>query len=215
MKDGERAAFAEVISAVYTFYRVDLSDAAIAIWWSTMKVFDLQAIRDALGRHAVNPDTGQFLPKPADVVKMLGGSTLDSAMLALHKVEEAMSSAGAYHSVAFDDPIIHTVVNEMGGWVALCSSKDWTFRRTEFLNRYRTYRARSIIPPFPSKLVGIADAENELKGFGHKPGDTILIGAIDDARRVLNSGTVGNARISMTPMSATVKDVARALEEKP
>jgi len=70
-------------------------------------------------RHLMNPDTGQFLPKPADIVRMLGGRTLDRALMAWAKVDKAVRQIGTYESVVFDDALIHRVLHEMGGWVGM------------------------------------------------------------------------------------------------
>lgn len=110
-----------------------------------MKPFDLAAVKDALNRHCVNPDNGQFMPKPADVVKLLQGSSQDGALVAWAKVDRAVRQVGTYSTVVFDDPIIHRVVQDMGGWVALGDKreKEWPFVAKEFENRYRGYPMRS------------------------------------------------------------------------
>src|SRR5260363_431940 len=77
--------FQALIQGVYDFYGKDLSRFTLSLWWCAMRPYDLAAVTDALNRHCVNPDTGQFLPKPADVVRMLGGSTQDAALIAWRK----------------------------------------------------------------------------------------------------------------------------------
>ena len=86
MLESDKTELLRIISDVHKFYRQDCTTFALGVWWQTMQQFDLGAVKDALGRHAMNPDTGQFLPKPADVVKMLQGSTNDSALIAWTKV---------------------------------------------------------------------------------------------------------------------------------
>jgi hypothetical protein len=185
----EQATFTEALVSVYALYRVDLSPGVAAIWWNALKGYDLVAVQDAFGRHAVNPDTGQFVPKPADVVKMLGGSTLDTAMQAWTKLERGVMRVGPYATVAFDDALIHRVVEDMGGWVQFggIDEDQWPFTQKEFENRYRGYRARSDTPPYPPKLIGITDGHNEKNGF--RASDVVLIGQADKARRVLAGGS--------------------------
>lgn len=211
MINSDRAAFADALRGVYALYRVEISAQVIEVWWRALRAYDLKAIADALGRHCVNPDAGQYIPKPADVVKMLGGSTLDSALVALSKLEDAMSSVGAYMTVAFDDALIHAIVDQMGGWPGLCQTKakDWEFRRTEFLNRYRGHRARSERPPYPSKLLGISDGENASKGFQAGDENLRLIGEVEEARRII-AGGVDRTRIGVTLGEALPK-----IERKP
>ena len=199
MIDGaeDREAFAEMMAAVYSFYRQPFTAAAFDIWWAAMRQFELAAVRRALGAHAVNPDSGQFLPKPADVVKMMGGTTSDSAQLAWTKVEEAVRSAGAWHSVAFDDPLIHRVVDEMGGWVVLCGTlaKEWPFRHQEFVGRYRAYRARGETPAYPARLVGRIEGENRSNGFETNDAECLkFVGDAPRAQQVMLAGSAGGTK---------------------
>ena len=107
--------FKEGLQGVMSFYRQEVSDFALDVWWSALKIYDLRAISEAFGKHVANPDNGQFPPKPADIVRMLQGSSQDSALVAWSKVDKAVRSIGLYETVVFDDPIIHRVIMDMGG----------------------------------------------------------------------------------------------------
>lgn len=198
MQPRDRAEFLAALRCVYALYRADLSEGVIGIWWTAMQQFDLPAVKEALGRHAMNPDVGQFLPKPADVVKMLQGSTQDAALIAWSKFDAGVQRVGTYATVAFDDPLIHVVIEEMGGWIPLgrVSVDEWPFKQQEFVKRYRAYRARSEVPQYPPKLVGIIDAQNAAAGF-NSGSDVKLLGDPDRARRVLEGG-VDVSRLPVT-----------------
>ncbi len=189
MKPGDSVAFSELISAVYDFYGKEVTSFAIGVWWESMKSYDLAAVREALSRHAMNPDKGMFLPRPADVVRMIAGGTVDSALVAWSKVDRAVRTVGAYASVVFDDPLIHRVVHDMGGWVEFGRKKEdeWPFVKNEFSNRYRGFAERSETPDYPRILVGIGEAENSAANVEHMP-DVRLIGDADLARAVLSGG---------------------------
>lgn len=161
------APFSALISDVYAFYRQDSSTFAVKVWWQAMQPFDFTAVAEALNRHCVNPDAGQFMPKPADVVKMLQGSTQDAALAAWAKVDRAVRTVGTYRSVVFDDPLIHRVLTEMGGWIEVGrkTEDEWPFVRNEFVNRYRGYRMRSEVPDYPPHLIGMSEAQNSKAGF--------------------------------------------------
>lgn len=188
MTESDQKQFYTLVSHVYAFYRQDTSAFALGVWWQAMKPFDFAAVADALNRHCVNPDSGQFMPKPADVVKMLQGSSQDSAMVAWAKVDKGVRQVGTYASVAFDDPIIHRVIHDMGGWVVLGTKTEheWPFVAKEFENRYRGYRVRSETPEYPSHLVGIAEAQNSQDGRQSQP--PVLIGDSSRAKQVLLRG---------------------------
>ncbi|MFC4275550.1 DUF6475 domain-containing protein [Achromobacter aloeverae] len=189
MKPTDQPRFSALISDVFAFYRQDASKFAMNVWWQAMQPFDLAAVAEALNRHCVNPDSGQFMPKPADVVKMLRGSSQDSALVAWSKVDKAVRQVGTYQTVAFDDAVIHRVIEEMGGWIALGekTERDWPFVAKEFENRYRGYAMRNETPEHSKVLIGITDANNQKQGF--KSTAPVLIGDASSAKRVLLSGS--------------------------
>lgn len=191
MIDRDRGEFAKMMADVYDYYSKDLSESVLEIWWTAVRPYDLAAVRKALGQHAVNPDRGSYLPKASDVVLMLGGSTLDSALVAWSKLEEALSRVGRYMTVVFDDPLIHRVVDEMGGWTVIgaCSARDWPFKQNEFVNRYRGYRMRSETPPYPPRLLGISDGENAAHGYAVDDSNLRFIGDARAAVAVLKGGS--------------------------
>ncbi|MBR8343054.1 hypothetical protein KDX40_04790 [Burkholderia ambifaria] len=181
--------FHTLLSDVYAFYGKDISTFAVRVWTEAMRPFDFSAVAEALNRHLMNPDTGQFLPKPSDVVKVLQGSTQDSALVAWSKVDSTIRHKGTYVSVVFDDPIIHRVILEMGGWVQIGgkSEDDWPFVRNEFVNRYRGYKTRGLPADYPAVLIGIADAQNARQGFGQSV--PLLVGNPEQAQKVLAGGS--------------------------
>lgn len=196
--------FKSGVQGVYSFYGKDVSAFALDVWWAALQAYDLPAVVDAFNRHLMNPDTGQWLPKPADIVKMFGGRTQDRAMQAWSKVDRAVRSVGTYHSVAFDDPIIHRVIQEMGGWVAIGqkTDDDWPFVAKEFEARYRSYAMRGEVPTYPPVLIGIAQAYNEQKG--HPSPAPMLVGAPDRAKAVMAGGSSVPA-IGITRADSAVK----------
>lgn len=63
------------------------------------------------------------LPMPADIRKYCletREEDLDIRVAtARNKIKKAMNSIGTYVTVAFDDPIIHLVIRDFGGWIKL------------------------------------------------------------------------------------------------
>lgn len=167
MTDDDKAKFVEALSAVYALYRVDLSRAVTSIWWRALQGYELVAVVEALGRHAVNPDTGQFLPKPADVVRVLDGATQDVALVAWHKVVNGIRQVGTYESVVFDDPIINRVLHDLGGWAWLGAQqeREMSFIEKRFRDAYRAWRSRGLSETV-GHLPGITETHNVAKGFG-------------------------------------------------
>lgn len=112
-------------------------------------------------------------PKVAEIREFLGGGkSEDKAVLALDKLERAMSSVGKYRSVVFDDPLIMAVVSSMGGWPKLCSMEadEWKWSRKDFEKIYRAYSAQPLERlQIPERLAGIAERDNGAKGFDEVP----------------------------------------------
>ena len=191
MRADEHDKFHEGIVGVMSFYGRDVSGFAMDVWWSALRQYDLVAITEAFNRHLTNPDSGQFAPKPADIVRMLGGRTQDRALVAWSKVDRAVRCVGTYASVAFDDPLIHRVLHDMGGWVGIGqkTEDEWPFVAKEFENRYRGYAMRGESPDYPCVLIGIAEAYNGQKGLRSDP--PRLIGDRSSAEIVMSGGRDG------------------------
>ena len=188
MRQDDFDGFKKLMRGVHDFYGKDLSSFALDVWWGALKNYELQVISQALTLHCQNPDTGQFCPKPADVVRMVGGTTKDAALMAWNKVQEGVSKAGSYSSVCFDDPIINRCLLDMGGWPDLCAKQmdELPFVERNFCDRYRAYKIRGDSPGHPPYLVGLTEAMNAQKGFQSAP--PFLIGNPEQARRVLTCG---------------------------
>jgi hypothetical protein len=191
MRAGDKKEFLTLLADVHAFYNKDFSTFAGAVWWEALRHYDFPAVSQALSRYAVNPDSGQFMPKPADVVKMLGGTSTDAALMAWSKVDRAVRSVGQYASVVFDDALIHRVIDDMGGWVKLCScpsEDDFVFVAKEFQTRYRGFSVRSETPDYQPVMIGLAQAQNARQGLAYNvPPRTI--GDLEKCRMVYLSGT--------------------------
>jgi len=189
MNESDRKKFAELIGDVHAFYGRDSSKFAVGIWWNAMRPYDFRATEDALGRHCVNPDSGQFMPKPADVVRMLEGSTQDAALVAWSKVDYAMRRVGTNVDVVFDDALIHRVIYDMSGWIGLGMKREdeWPFVAKEFVNRYRGYRMCNKRPDYPLMMIGISGAYNRQMGFEVQP--PVFIGDAKQCALVMQGGS--------------------------
>ena len=183
MTSADRKQFVDMLQAVYAMQRVDLSDAVTELWWAALEEYDLPVVLDAFKRHTKNPDVGQFLPKPADVIRQLEGSTQDVALLAWARVVDALKRHGTYVSVDFADPIIHRVLTDLGGWIWLGQQveAEMPFIEKRFRDAYRAHRARpALLSDQPARLLGITEHTNAANGYAGENVVTIVIG---DARR--------------------------------
>jgi hypothetical protein len=144
---------------------------------------------------------------------MMTGSSQDSAFSAWTKVDKAVRQVGPYESVVFDDPLIHKVLHDMGGWLLLCEKDDdaWPFVAKEFETRYRGFKARSERVEYPAKLIGIFEAENSKNGKSVAP--PMLIGDANKAQEVLALGTTGANLLGIKRMDDIAQNAVSKLIE--
>lgn len=190
MQISDRKPFSDLLSEVLAYYGKPMSEFLLSTFWHGLRAHEFEDVSRAFSLHAKDPDRGQFAPKLADIARMLEGSTSTQGMRAWAKVDRAIRCVGANRSVTFDDPLIHVVIVEMGGWIPMCRSdeSDMPFKAREFEKRYAAYRLRREVPPFPPRLIGANEADNKLNGFEHYVIEPVLIGDVQKATRVLEKG---------------------------
>lgn len=199
----EKKRFLALLVGMSDYYGKPLSAAAQELYWKGLMQFDYEAIEQAMWRHTQMPDeAGRWMPTISDICKMIGGASIDKAAVAWTKVDGAVRRIGTYVDVVFDDPLIHRIIADMGGWIWFGSrhEKDWPFIEKEFQTRYRGLAMRGEVPPYAPVLTGISNAQNGEQGYG--TADTrIYIGDPRAAALVLAGGTNGPL-IGMTRVNA-------------
>lgn len=167
MLETDKLEFAEIWGAAWAMYGKVVTTQLLSMAFEALRSYSIQEVRIGLTRHIQSPDTGQFTPKPADVIKQIDGNASTRAMIAWNKVDRAVRLIGAWSSVIFDDGLIHRVISDMGGWVQLCKTEDkeYSFKQKEFLARYQTYLVRNSYDQYPKVLSGLSDQHNVRKGL--------------------------------------------------
>lgn len=204
MQQSEKAEFGQLIRDVMAFYRQDVSQFALSVWWQACQRFDLEQVRKALTGHAMDAERGQFAPKPADLMRQLEGTATDRSMIAWGKVLEAMQRVGAYTDVVFDDPAIHAVIEDLGGWPKVCrgETKDLGYMQHRFCEAHRAYSSRGQFD-YPRRLMGDRSPDEMFFRKGLKPPRPALIGNSERARLVFEGGQAGGkTRIAYTVLDA-------------
>ncbi|USH03677.1 DUF6475 domain-containing protein [Grimontia kaedaensis] len=188
MEARDLKAFANDLEAVMGLYGKTLTPTVLEAWWKALKHMALPAVIKALELHTQNPDAGQYPPKPAHVIRLLGGTSKDRVNIAWAKVEKAITSVGVWNDVVFDDALIHMVIDQMGGWAKLCEtkSKDLSYRAKEFESKYQTVLFNPA-QSYPKKLSGMASVHNASRGMDVSP--PMTIGCVEQCRRVYKGGS--------------------------
>lgn len=202
MQQEDRKRFGNALMACAEMYGKKMSDALIALYWQGLSEYDVEAVERAIAAHMRNPDSGQWMPKIADIIRLISGTTSDAALLAWAKVDKAVRHVGTYESVVFDDPIIHQTLRDMGGWIQLGTKTDeeWPFVAKEFENRYRGYRSRPR-GDYPRSLAGICEIENEKNG--HRVAPPLMIGSENACQQVYLGGSEKPA-LEIKPLPTSV-----------
>lgn len=161
MNNSDKHNFAKLLMSLAELHNKKLSEQLLDIYWNTLKGYEFNDIRKSLNKLIVDPDVGQFMPKPADIVRYIDGDIKSRALIAWGKVNQAIRSVGAWDSVEFDDHTIHAIINDMGGWLELCrkTSQELHFLFNEFESRYRGYQYHNS-KTFPLRLVGKIELSN-------------------------------------------------------
>jgi hypothetical protein len=207
MANGQSAVI-ELVKDVMKFYKQEASPFALQVWVNAMQPFEWEQVNRAFSAHLVNTESGQFMPKPADIIKALQGTQTDRAGLAWAKAYEAAASVGAYADVVFDDPAIHCAIEDMGGWPKFCrtETKDLSYAMHRFCEQYKAYAGRGKFE-FTAILRGerSSDAEFEKKGIPlPKPK---LIGSAEKAMDVMSGGSK-TGRLMITDAGSIGKNLS-------
>lgn len=189
MTANDRAEFGQLVTNVLAYYRQDATEFILSVWWQGCQPFALEQVSKALTAHATDPDRGQYAPKVADIIRLLGGTSTDKSVLAWGKVYDAMGSVGAYRDVVFDDQAIHATVNDMGGWPKMCRTdlKDLGYLQHRFCESYRVYSGRDGFD-YPPVLNGDRSPDELYAKRGLPPPKPAVVGDVERARLVYKGG---------------------------
>ena len=195
METGDYVQFRQILKRTMALYDKPLTSEMADLWFDALFNFDLADVGHAMTAHIRNSDGGQFAPKPADIIRALTGGLDGVCQAAWTKVAGAVGSAGPWQSVAFDDPIIHRVLADMGGWPAICQKdeKEWPFTQKEFLQRYKAIQIQQKPVEHTPYLIGLAEAENTRRGIEapKKHQALTFVGDRQRAQAVIASGNFG------------------------
>ena len=198
MTDADKPKFGALLAGVMDLYGKVLAVPTVGIWWGALARFEWADVERAFGLYVQDPDQGRYPPTPAGVIAQIEVSGLQAGQAAFDRLVAAIRSVGPYESVVFDDPLIHAVVDALGGWIHICSSwttEDLKFREREFGTRYQAALKAERVP-YPGKLIGLAEAHNQQAGHIKYIPRPILIGDAAKAEEVFALGTEGGLALT-------------------
>lgn len=173
MKNEDKRAFFDLMMAAGEVYGREVTQPMAAIYFSALANVSIEQVQEAMMAHMQNPDSGQFFPKPADLIKQMTGTTKqqdaaieDLAAIAWACIERDIRRIGSYGTLKLDDKQALATVKAMGGWQSICqtetSKMEW--KRKEFIRMYETFE-RMPLEALPSSLPGRVEL-SEVKRSG-------------------------------------------------
>jgi hypothetical protein len=135
---------ATAIAGLYAFYDRELSEFAIEVWADALAEFDQADVRSAIQAHIRDPDAGRWLPKPADLIRKLRGSTDDAAQLAWGRVLRAAQAGGG----SFDGPA-GDALDSLGGMAVVRRADESQngFMQRRFVDAFMAHSRRAACVP--------------------------------------------------------------------
>jgi hypothetical protein len=192
--------FKTLLSEVHAFYSREITAFSTSVWWEAMRPFGYVDVERALLAHIARPDAGKFLPKPADILPLLGVTAVPDAPDAGRPgPEEAWASAAAGFDEAETIVTNDEIAEAMGMARPILDLGDEVGARMAFREAYarivREARGRGVANPrwWPS--------------LGHDPGlrQTALSRAVE--RGLLTGEQVAGflpAPAPVTPQGAAI-----------
>ena len=183
MKNEDKRAFFDLMMAAGEVYGREVTKPMAAIYFSALANVSIEQIQEAMMAHMQNPDSGQFFPKPADLIKQMTGTTKqqdaaieDRAAIAWACIERDIRRIGSYGTLKLEDKQALATIKAMGGWQSICqtetSKMEW--KRKEFIRMYETFE-RTPLEALPSSLPGRIEL-SEAKAAGPVALDKLALG---------------------------------------
>lgn len=142
----------------------EISKIKTEIYFKSLEQYPIEHISQAITQ-MINTRVYPSFPKPAEILQEINGKAENRATEAWLDVLNAVARIGNYQSVKFSDPVIHSVVQAMGGWPQLCQmeSQEEHWKQKEFERLYGVIASRD--GKHPEYLPGTVEMENHRTGF--------------------------------------------------
>lgn len=190
MTEKDLEAFGAIMRGLCEVYGREMTPFLSRAYWETLRDLTIEEVEQAAIRYMRQPEKDcRFMPKPGDLRAMIDGTGNDTAAVAWSKVLRGMRDYGSYRSVAFDDPVIHRVIEDMGGWPAFgrTPENEMPFFEARFCRQYTAHRRMGLSSDdYPPYLSGITEMDNRIHGHLNYIEPPALIGNAQMAKQVIN-----------------------------
>ncbi len=148
-----------------------VSDMKRDVYFAALSKLSLDDVKRACSKII---ETCKFFPKPVEIIETVGGNPDNTALMEFLIFKKAVDRHGYYTTVVFNNPIIHAVVQALGGWVAVSfkTLDEWVWLEKDFVKLYKAFAERGLPKDVPLKLYGHHGLANFNRGF--REGQSLL-----------------------------------------
>ncbi len=168
MISADQEKFTQGLMILAEVYNRKLSSLLLHTYWKCLKKYSLAVFETTLWNFVKNPDVSKKgFPSPAEWIKAIDGDAESKSLMAWTVIIKAIRHIGHYDSVMFNDPLIHLIIEDMGGWIFLCQQfeRELIFLQKEFERRYKNYYSTNQLNIESSYLTGQIEHQNTIHGF--------------------------------------------------
>lgn len=185
--------FRNFMLTIGELYDREMSALLQNVYWKALEPYTDEQCERAFNTVLVKT---KFFPKPAEIVQEIEGNIEDLATNAWLAVQKTVRRVGTYQSVKFDDPVIHSVIESMGGWIELgqIPEKEIKWKQKEFERLYQLISSNG--SKHPSHLVGRFELENAGRFPEHTP-KPVLVGRYTLPVKSLEADTNGGGGLNL------------------
>ena len=133
----------------------EFSGSRMDIYWNVFKNWEDEKFIRAC-ELVLSSKTISTFPLPAEIVEQ-DGSIADESLANWLISREVAENVGRNKTVVFDNPVIHSVINAMGGWATFCTcpERERPFKQREFERLYKLFKDRG---DHPDRVSGIYES---------------------------------------------------------
>jgi len=165
MKDESK--FKEYLTALCEIHDKKISPLLASLYWKVLEPFTDEQCEKAFKTLIYET---RYFPKPVEFVEIIRGKNQDRATVAWLEVLDTVKHVGHYQSVQFSDPVIHSVIESMGGWVRLAGdmkADEEKWKQKEFERLYDVL-SKNPRDKMPGYLPGLCEIQNAANGYDFK-----------------------------------------------
>lgn len=139
MELSDMKGFCEFMVVVGEIYSTEINEVKIQVYFNCLKIYNIEQIKEAFNTHIKN---SKYFPKPSEIIEYIEPKKDIEVIVnkAWLKLLKGIDKYGYYDSVVFDDPVIHSCINAMGGWMKVSDREQDTWMHKDFAEFYKSYK---------------------------------------------------------------------------